>query len=41
LIKALSLDDPTILNRTNFTVAISRDEHDIYSQMWAEVKAAP
>jgi len=41
LIEALSLDDPTILDRTNFTVAISRDEHDIYSQMWAEVKAAP
>jgi len=41
LIKALSLDDPGILERTNFTVPISREERDRWVQVWAEVQAAP
>jgi spermidine/putrescine transport system substrate-binding protein len=41
LIQALSLDDPGILERTNFTVPISSEQRDRFVQMWAEVKAAP
>ena len=41
LIKALSLDDPTILERTNFTLPISAAQRDRFVQLWAEVKAAP
>ena len=41
LIEALSLDDPTILDRTNFTVPISAEQRDRFVQLWAEVKAAP
>jgi spermidine/putrescine transport system substrate-binding protein len=40
LIKALSLDDPTILDRTNFTVPITFDDFQRFVAMWAEVKAA-
>ena len=40
LVEALSLDDPSILDRTNFTVPISQDQHSRYVEMWAEVKAA-
>ncbi len=40
LIEALSLDDPTILERTNFTVPISAETRDRFVQLWAEVKAA-
>jgi len=40
LVTALSLDDPGILDRTNFTVPISQDQHSRYVEMWAEVKAA-
>lgn len=41
LIQALSLDDPSILDRTNFTVPISSQDRDRFVEMWAEVKAAP
>jgi len=41
LIEALSLDDPGILGRTNFTVPISARDRDRFNQLWAEVKAAP
>jgi hypothetical protein len=41
LIEALSLDDPGILERTNFTVPISARDRDRFNQLWAEVKAAP
>jgi spermidine/putrescine transport system substrate-binding protein len=40
LIEALSLDDPGILERTNFTVPITQDQLESYVAMWAEVKAA-
>ena len=39
LIEALSLDDPTILDRTNFTVPISAEDRDRVVAMWAEVMA--
>lgn len=41
LIEALSLDDPSILDRTNFTLPISAAQRDRFVQLWAEVKAAP
>lgn len=41
LVQALSLDDPGILDRTNFTVPISQDELARFVAVWAEVKAAP
>jgi spermidine/putrescine transport system substrate-binding protein len=40
LIEALSLDDPTILERTNFTVPISFEDFQAAVEMWAQVKAA-
>jgi spermidine/putrescine transport system substrate-binding protein len=41
LITALSLDDPTILDRTNFTLPITFEMFQDFVNMWAEVKAAP
>jgi len=41
LITALALNDPTILDRTNFTVPISAEQRDRFIQLWAEVLAAP
>jgi spermidine/putrescine transport system substrate-binding protein len=39
LIQALSLDDPSILENTNFTVPLSAVDRDRFNEMWAEVKA--
>ena len=39
LIEALSLDDPSILEHTNFTVPITSADRDRFVQMWAEVMA--
>ena len=41
LIQALALDDPSILERTNFTAPLSTENRDRFTQLWAEVKAAP
>ena len=41
LIKAFSLDDPTILQHTNFTPLVTADQRDAWTAMWAEVKASP
>lgn len=40
LVQALSLDDPGILDRTNFTVPITEADHQRFIEMWAEVQAA-
>ena len=40
LVEALSLDDPGILERTNFTVPITQEQLEAFVAMWAEVKAA-
>ncbi len=40
LIEALSLDDPSILERTNFTKPITFEDFQLDIEMWAEVKAA-
>jgi hypothetical protein len=39
-VTALSLDDPTVLDRTNFTPQISREQLEEYVAMWAEVQAS-
>jgi spermidine/putrescine transport system substrate-binding protein len=39
--EAFSIDDPTILEKTNFTPNLTADQRDAWTQMWAEVKAAP
>ena len=41
LVQALSLNDPTILGKTNFTKPITADQRDAFTQLWAEVKAGP
>lgn len=38
--EAFSIDDPTILERTNFTPNLTSQQRDDWTQMWAEVKAA-
>lgn len=40
LIEAFSIDDPTILERTNFTPNLTAQQRDDWTQMWAEVKAS-
>lgn len=38
--EAFSIDDPSILERTNFTPNLTAAQRDAWTQMWAEVKAA-
>ena len=40
LIEAFSLDDPTVLERTNFTPNLTAQQRDDWTAMWAEVKAS-
>ena len=39
--QAFSIDDPTILEKTNFTPNLTAEQRDAWTAMWAEVKAAP
>ncbi len=39
LIEAFSIDDPTVLERTNFTPNLTAEQRDAWTTMWAEVKA--
>ena len=39
--QAFSIDDPEILNKTNFTPNLTSEQRDAWTAMWAEVKAAP
>lgn len=39
--KTFSVDDPTILERTNFTPNLTAQQRDDWTAMWTEVKAAP
>lgn len=39
--KAFSVDDPTVLQRTNFTPNLTAKQRDDWTAMWTEVKAAP
>lgn len=38
--EAFSIDDPGILEHTNFTPNLTADQRDAWTQMWAEVKAS-
>ncbi|MEW5985967.1 MAG: extracellular solute-binding protein [Chloroflexota bacterium] len=39
--EAFSIDDPAILERTNFTPNLTAAQRDAWTAMWAEVRAAP
>ena len=39
--QAFSLDDPSVLQRTNFTPELTAEQRDAWTSMWTEVKAAP
>ena len=39
LIKAFSIDDPSILQNTNFTPPVTSDQRKAWTDMWARVKA--
>jgi spermidine/putrescine transport system substrate-binding protein len=39
--EAFSIDDPSILEKTNFTPNLTAEQRDAWTAMWAEVKAAP
>lgn len=39
LIKAFSIDDPSILESTNFTPPVTQAQRDAWTTMWARVKA--
>jgi spermidine/putrescine transport system substrate-binding protein len=38
--EAFSVDDPSILDKTNFTPNLTAEQRDAWTAMWAEVKAA-
>jgi len=38
---AFSIDDPAILENTNFTPNLTAEQRDAWTAMWSEVKAAP
>jgi spermidine/putrescine transport system substrate-binding protein len=38
--EAFSVDDPTVLQRTNFTPNLTAEQRDAWTQMWTEVKAS-
>jgi spermidine/putrescine transport system substrate-binding protein len=40
LIQAFGLDDPTILESTNFTPPITQEQRDAWTQMWERVQAS-
>jgi len=39
--EAFAIDDPTVLERTNFTPNVTDEQREAWTSMWAEVKAAP
>lgn len=41
LVEAFSINDPAVLERTNFTPNLTAEQRDSWTGMWAEVKAAP
>lgn len=40
IIKALALDDPSVLDRTRFTPQVTESDRNRFGQLWARVKAA-
>jgi spermidine/putrescine transport system substrate-binding protein len=41
LVDAFSINDPNVLDQTNFTPNLTAEQRDAWTAMWAEVKAAP
>lgn len=41
LMQAFSINDPSILQHTNFTPNLTAEQRDAWTRMWAEIKAAP
>ena len=39
--EAFSIDDPAVLDTTNFTPDLTAEQRDAWAAMWTEVKAAP
>ena len=39
--RAFSLDDPSVLERSNFTPELTAEQRDAWTSTWTEVKAAP
>jgi hypothetical protein len=39
LIEAFGIDDPSILETTNFTPPVTAEQRDAWTAMWARVKA--
>jgi spermidine/putrescine transport system substrate-binding protein len=39
--QAFSLDDPSVLERTNYTPELTAEQRDAWTSMWTDVKAAP
>ena len=39
--EVFSLNDPNILQHTNFTPNVTADQRDTWTKMWADLKAAP
>ena len=39
LIEAFGIDDPSILETTNFTPPVTEAQRDAWTEMWARVKA--
>ena len=40
LVQTFSINDPSILQRTNFTPDITQEQVDAWTAMWNEVKAS-
>ena len=40
LIEILSLDDPTVLDRTRFSENTSQEQRDASAELWVDVKAS-
>jgi spermidine/putrescine transport system substrate-binding protein len=40
-LKELSLDDPSVLQRTNFPPELTAEQSEAWTDMWAQVRAAP
>ena len=39
--QAFSLDDPSVLERSNFTPELTAEQRDAWTSTWTDVKAAP
>jgi hypothetical protein len=38
--QAFSINDPAILDKTNFTPSLTTEQRDAWTEMWVDVKAA-